>query len=462
MEFARITKLGSLNYEPWSFSVKALLRRERLWKFVEPGVAPNPLTEVWTAGDEKALTTIQLLVEDRQHRFIQGKETAKAAWDALKEHHSKLTLEQKVSTIIQIANQTFRDGDSMDTYIGEFEQLYGRLDNAGMKIQECVKVALILRGLPATFRPLIMALGARDEDDLTLDLVKDKLIDEAANYKSICEAEEKALKVRTGRRKVLICYHCGKPGHRKADCEEYSTEDDEDDKSKKHKEKALKAIENSCEEITLAVTSGKIGSKSWLIDSGASSHLTSDRSAFVKIDESVRSVVTTAGGNKLRTAGVGDCVIKSVDARGRKVNITLTDVLFVPRLEGSLISVGKLSEKGVLTTFNGGKCELLRGDKVIATAARIDGLYQLMRARCSAIAVRKRRLQYRNWRPKQKFFDNRDKPDGTRFTKNRLNGIDLPVEEVIVRLEEDIEEVLQDEAFYLNGSVVQEELCGED
>lgn len=93
------------------------------------------------------------------------------------------------------------------------------------------------------------------------------------------------------------------------------------------------------------------------------------------------------------------------------------------------------------------------------------------RARCSAIAVRKRRLQYRNRRLKQTFFDNRDKPGGTRSTKNRLNGIDSPAEEVIIRLEEtmgtndideDIEEVLQDEAFYLNGSVVQEELCGAD
>lgn len=436
MEFARITKLGSSNYEPWAFTVKALLRREKLWKFVDPGVAPTPMTDDWTAGDEKALTTIQLLVDDHQHRIIQDKSTAKTTWDALKEHHSKLTLEQKVTTIIQIANQSFRDGDSMETYIGEFERLYGRLDNAGMKMQECVKVALILRGLPTTFRPLIMALGARDEDDLTLDMVKEKLIDEAANYKATCEAEEKALKVRTGRRKILTCYQCGKPGHRKVDCEEYSTEDDEEDKEKKDKQKALKACEVSLEEITLAVTSRKVGSKSWLIDSGASSHLTSDRSAFVRIDESVRSVVTTAGGHKLRTAGIGDCAIESVNDRGRKVKITLTDVLFVPELGGSLISVAKLSEKGVLTTFNRGNCELLRGDRVIATAAKIGGLYQLKRARCNAFDVRKRRFQFTTQKPKQKFFENRGKPDETRSTKIQSSVADSPAEEVLIRLYE--------------------------
>lgn len=428
MEFARIEKLGSSNYKDWAFEVKAFLRREKLWKYVDPGEAPNPVSDAWTAGDEKALTTIQLLVEKNQRSVIEDKLTAKETWDALKGHHSKLSLEQKVTTIIQIANQSFQDGDNMETYIGEFEKLYGRLDNAGIKMDECVKVALMLRGLPSTFRPLIMALGARDEKDLTLALVKEKLIDEAANYKSTCEAEEKALKVRVARRKVLICYHCGKPGHRKVDCEEYSTEDEEEDRGKKHTQKALKATETRSDvEITLLVASGGIDSKSWIVDSGASSHMTSDRNAFVRFDGSVRSVITTADGRKLRTAGIGDCPIESIDDRGKTVNITLTDVMFVPELQGSLISVGKLSTKGVMTTFNGGTCELTYGDRVIASAARISGLYRLgkIRGRRDVCAGQKHRLPFSN---------QKQSPRRSAGSTASMKRLDSPPEEVLVRL----------------------------
>lgn len=72
--------------------------------------------------------------------------------------------------------------------------------------------------------------------------------------------------------------------------------------------------------------------------------MTSDRSAFTRFNGSVRSMMTSADGRKVRTAGIGDCPIESIDDRGRKVKITLTDVLLVPELKGSLISVGKLWE----------------------------------------------------------------------------------------------------------------------
>lgn len=144
------------------------MRRLKLWKYVEPGTPPAAPSAEWSNGDEDALTTIQLVVEESQQSVIRDKVTAKATWEALKEHHSKLRLGQMVSIIIQIATQNYQDGDSMETYLSSIEKLYARLDNAGVRMQECIKVGLILRGLPPSYRPLIMALEARDEEDLTL------------------------------------------------------------------------------------------------------------------------------------------------------------------------------------------------------------------------------------------------------------------------------------------------------
>ena len=154
MDLARVTKLSDTNYDEWSFEAKALLRRLRLWKYVVE-LPPTPVTAEWTNGEEDALTTLQLLVEASQRGIIRDKETARETWVALKEHHSKLRLGQMVSIIIQIATQNYQEGDSMEAYLSTIEKLYARLDNAGVRVQECIKVGLVLRGLPPSYRPLI-------------------------------------------------------------------------------------------------------------------------------------------------------------------------------------------------------------------------------------------------------------------------------------------------------------------
>lgn len=79
----------------------------------------------------------------------------------------------------------------------------------------------------------------------------------------------------------------------------------------------------------------------------------------------------------LRTEGIGDCTIQCVNERGENVSLTLTEVIFAPELESNLVSIAKLSNKGVRTEFDGEKCKLLHGQKVVAVADKISGLYRL-------------------------------------------------------------------------------------
>lgn len=63
MEKFSMERLGSDNYECWSFQLKSLLMREELWKYVITD-APEPVTETWTNGDAKTQGTISLFVEN--------------------------------------------------------------------------------------------------------------------------------------------------------------------------------------------------------------------------------------------------------------------------------------------------------------------------------------------------------------------------------------------------------------
>lgn len=379
MEWAKIVKLNNSNYQAWSFSVKALLRRKQLWKHVEPGTPPEPITDAWNDSDERTLATIHLMVDESQYALIRDKTTAKDTWAALKAHHERTTLGQRVTLLRQITNQNFKVGDNMEAYLAVIEKQYARLENSGFEMQECLKVALILRGLPESFNPLTTALEARNEDELTLDLVKVKLLDEAEKLRKRSGSDEQVL--RTGgasaSQKSVVCYHCGKPGHRKRNCKAYLAECGGNADPKREKAKAKTVRENDAKSFTFMVRSGKQDASAWVIDSGATSHLAKNRNSFVRLDESVRPEISTADGKVLRTAGVGDCEIECVNGRNEKVSITLTGVIFAPGLEGNLISVPKLAEKGVRAEFDADQCRLVYDGSVIATADRVSGLYRL-------------------------------------------------------------------------------------
>lgn len=75
MEKAGIAKLTSENYDSWKLDVEFLLVKEKLWRYVSPGVKPKlnkdqtnaAELEAWDEGDQQARATIGLLITKGQH-----------------------------------------------------------------------------------------------------------------------------------------------------------------------------------------------------------------------------------------------------------------------------------------------------------------------------------------------------------------------------------------------------------
>lgn len=157
-----------------------MLVREELWRYVTPGEKPATESDaVWSAGDAKARATIGL-IEDNQHPLIRSSTTAKEAWTALQNHHQKVSLTSKVSLLKRICDKRFSEGEDMAEHIFGMEELFSSLANAGQQLEENLMVAMILRSLPSSYDTLTTALESRSDDELTLELVKRKLLDEAA------------------------------------------------------------------------------------------------------------------------------------------------------------------------------------------------------------------------------------------------------------------------------------------
>lgn len=116
---------------------------------------------------------------------------------------------------------------------------------------------------------------------------------------------------------------------------------------------------------------------SWYIDSGATSHMCGDRDFFVKLNDQQKGQVVLADGQKLFTAGVGDGYLHNMKDDGNSQKIKLLNVLYVPQLKGNLISVKKLTARGLEVYFRDNQCTITKDGYTVANATEESGLYEL-------------------------------------------------------------------------------------
>jgi hypothetical protein len=124
-----------------------------------------------------------------------------------------------------------------------------------------------------------------------------------------------------------------------------------------------------------SVTRGK---DTWLIDSGASNHMTGKRNTFSCISEKNFSQKVTLGDDyQYPIKGVGESNYK-LDSEN---SIKMKDVLYVPGLKKNLLSISSLDNKGYRVAFIDGEVLMwARGEtinEVIVIGNEENGLYKL-------------------------------------------------------------------------------------
>jgi hypothetical protein len=272
----------------------------------------------------------------------------------------------------------------MENHIFEMEDLFVKLNNAGQKLSENLRVAMILRSLPDSFDALCTALESRSDTELTLDLIRPKLIDEAAKH-IVPENNQIAMKVKF-RNNVRKCYFCGKLGHVQKFCRKFlAKEKGENSNSEKKNQQFAKNVNDTKQDSPIAFSmmvadDRSFSNKLWIIDSGATSHMCCEREFFEKMENSNCSVVILANGKESKVQGIGSGKLKVMNQNGEKVEITLNDVLFVPELETNLISVNKIVNNDFSVIFNDSGCKINFKNTNVAVAIKYGNLFKLKMA----------------------------------------------------------------------------------
>jgi hypothetical protein len=93
----------------------------------------------------------------------------------------------------------------------------------------------------------------------------------------------------------------------------------------------------------------------WILDTGATNHMTGCWDALASLDESVRGAVRFGDGSMVEIQG-----IRAVTLAGRQdEHRVLTEVYFIPSLKCNIVSLGQLEEAGCRIEIDNGVLEVL-------------------------------------------------------------------------------------------------------
>jgi len=242
-----------------------------------------------------------------------------------------------------------------------------------------------------------VALDAKGEEELSLDLFKSRLLQEER-----CQADKSPAIKRIGdmalaganyrgqgRRGVLSrieCYYCHKFGNISDDFPVLKAKNKSNDKVA-----AIAADDGSDSDDAICLFGNAADdddiSKSWLVDSAASAEdMCRMRASFDDYQTTTGRSVTMGDEGSVATAGVGT-VVPNVIVQGKTRKIKLKNVLHVPSMGFNLMSVGMMAERGAQVSFKGGKAIIKISDKGSACSTWKSGLYHLDMAPLSDVAA---------------------------------------------------------------------------
>ncbi|GLV46384.1 hypothetical protein CBL_20727, partial [Carabus blaptoides fortunei] len=257
--------------------------------------------------------------------------------------------EAAVNTAMQKFYGLKYDGDSIAKHIAKVEELAHQLNTMGEKITNNMMINKILSTLPPSFDHFHSAWDSTQEKTMESLLTRLLLEEERINSRNKDESvESNALVARKFDNRDILNKIAGiKKGK---------------DESKSESKHALIAIE------------GKIRKDDWILDSGASDHMSYkadwfEQDTFTYFEKPRK--VKVGNNDFIEALGEGNIEIKAFNGATWK-SATIKKVLYVPDIANNLFSEGAALDKGLKYESDKDECTFYKNETVVATALYVD------------------------------------------------------------------------------------------
>eukprot|EP00253_Pinus_taeda_P004565 PITA_04565 len=354
---------GSSNYIAWKDHMEAVLEDNGLKDFVDQEI-PKPTDKTEQVEWRKCLARARRIllegVRDHIVLILHGKETPHAMWKTLKHLYQnssdqrKLALEDKLQKI---------------------------------KCERDEMISIFLTKL-ITCRDELASVGLVTSDD-DMEEIRRSTRD---NSSSMHDEENCALasKAKKGKEKVSLsksnssndgkkvdnskvrCFCSHEVGHYAANFPQRKSNKGSEEGS----EGEALASQFQLDFTLFACMVSSMVASGWFLDSGASFHMTGDKSLFNTLEEKDLQILIAMGNDeKYSVSSVGIVIFQ----REHGSRLTLNDVKYVPGLKRNLVLITMLEDRGYDVVFSKGKVSLrhIITRQVKQIGSRVKNLYVL-------------------------------------------------------------------------------------
>jgi hypothetical protein len=386
-------KLADNNYVTWRTQMKGVLDSKGLGAALVNADDPN---------SDKAKGILTMCVMDQHLSTIEASPTARAAWDALaalyqqRSAASVLTLRREFNALEKKSNE------SISHYIARARSLADQLAAAGQPPADADLALVVLGGLPTSYNIVKTVIENATELPSLADIQAKLMLTEKSVIRPNSDTAYfgNQRPPRLGSRwpqprpfnlgnksesgnapESRECFYCKKKGHIKKDCRKYKADMSKNrpDRGFGNKPVAFSAADEGqatrpSSRKTYDVAFATVEhTMHWVFDTGASTHMTSNREAFYEIKAlEEHRTICFANGAKGYAREQGTIVMETPEGR-----FALEDVLYVPECKANLFSVPAAVRAGGFIQMTSYGCSIYKGGHSFAFGMCNEGIYQL-------------------------------------------------------------------------------------